>query len=268
MIPLENRPVGIFDSGIGGLTVLKEVIRLLPWEDTVYLGDTARVPYGAKSPETVTRYAIENTRFLLKASVKMIVVACNTVSAVSLASLRESFSAPMVGVLEPGARAAVRTTENGKIGVIGTEATIRSQAYTQAIQRIRPDIQVSGVPCPLFVPLVEEGWTREEVALRVAERYLDPLIKAGVDTLVLGCTHYPLLKPVIQKVMGGNVQLIDSAEEAALEVMKTLEAEKLLQGSPRTPSRHFFVTDAPDRFGDMGRQFLGSELTTVEKVEL
>lgn len=264
----DNRPIGIFDSGIGGLTVLREIARLLPWEDTLYLGDMARVPYGNKSPETVTRYAFENTRFLLEASVKMIVVACNTVSSVGLAALQRKSPVPIVGVLEPGARAAVRATENGRIGVIGTEVTIRSGAYARAIQKIRPDVRVAGIPCPLFVPLVEEGWTHDEIADQVAARYLTPLHEEGIDTLVLGCTHYPLLKPPIRRVMGLDVTLIDSGEETALEVLRTLEEMNFLHGEPRAPQRRFCVTDAPARFEELGRRFLGETLTEVETVEL
>ncbi|MBI5197801.1 MAG: glutamate racemase [Nitrospirae bacterium] len=263
-----NRPIGIFDSGIGGLTVLREVFRLLPWEDTLYLGDMARVPYGTKSPETVTRYAFENTRFLLNASVKMIVVACNTASAVGLSALQQAFPVPIIGVLEPGARAATRQTENKKIGVIGTEVTIRSQAYSKAIEKIRPDVEIIAAACPLFVPLVEEGWIRDEIAFQVADRYLSPLKAHHVDTLVLGCTHYPLLKPVIRRVMGEEVNLIDSAEETALEVMKQLEERRLLHHHARQSLRQYFVTDAPSRFEEMGKRFLGEALTSVEKVDL
>jgi glutamate racemase len=268
MTDMKNRPIGLFDSGIGGLTVLREVIRLLPWEDTLYLGDTARVPYGTKSPETVTRYAIEDTRFLLKSSVKMIVVACNTASAISLGALQQAFPVPIIGVLEPGARAAARQTENGRIGVIGTEATIRSQAYSRAIEKIRPDAHIVGMACPLFVPLVEEGWNRDPIALQIAERYLSPLKAQGVDTLVLGCTHYPLLKAVIRRAIGEEITLIDSAEETALDVMRHLEKNGFVHHHPRDPQRRYFVTDVPARFEEMGRQFLGETLNSVEKVEL
>jgi glutamate racemase len=263
-----SQPIGLFDSGIGGLTVLREITRLLPWEDTTYLGDMARVPYGSKSPETITRYAFEDTRFLLESSVKVIVVACNTVSSVCLQTLQQTFPIPTLGVVEPGARAAVRACENGKIGVIGTDVTIRSRSYTQAILKLCPDVQVAEAACPLFVPLVEEGWNRDDIAYQIAERYLAPLKDNGIDTLVLGCTHYPLLKAVIRRVMGVGVTLIDSGEETALEVMRLLEQSHLLQNKPRNPERRFFVTDAPARFEEMGRRFLGETITHIEKVDL
>jgi len=199
-------PIGIFDSGIGGLTVLKEIITALPDEDTLYLGDTARLPYGTKSEETVIKYSVENTRFLLKYNIKLLVVACNTASAVSLQVLRKQFSIPIVGVIEAGARAASRATKNGKVGIIGTETTVSSGAYTKAIREINSDIDTFGQSCPLFVPLVEEGWIDDDVTFTVAERYLGNLKDKGIDTLVLGCTHYPLLKGVIQKVMGDSVR--------------------------------------------------------------
>ncbi|OGW44298.1 MAG: glutamate racemase, partial [Nitrospirae bacterium RBG_16_43_11] len=199
-------PIGVFDSGIGGLTVLKEIITVLPNEDTLYLGDTARLPYGTKSEETVVKYSIENTRFLLKYNIKLLVVACNTASAVSLSELRKQFSIPIIGVVEAGARAASRATKNGKVGIIGTETTVSSGAYTKAIREINADIETFGQSCPLFVPLVEEGWIDDDVTLAVAERYLGGFKNKGIDTLVLGCTHYPLLKGIIQKVMGNDVR--------------------------------------------------------------
>lgn len=269
-----KRPIGIFDSGIGGLTVLKEIIRALPGEDTLYLGDTARLPYGTKSEETVIKYSIENTRFLLQYDIKLLVVACNTASAVSLPVLRKEFPIPLLGVIEAGARGAARATQNGKVGIIGTETTIRSSAYTKAIKAINPDIETIGQPCPLFVPLVEEGWSDDEITLSVAGRYLTPLRKEGIDTLVLGCTHYPLLKEAIRRVMGDKVTLIDSAEETALEVKEALSRLGLTSsskgGSPsgRGPVRRYFVTDVPLRFEDQGGRFLGEEIAKVEKVVL
>ena len=215
-------PIGIFDSGIGGLTVLKEIITALPEEDTLYLGDTARLPYGTKSEETVIKYSVENTRFLLKYNIKLLVVACNTASAVSLQVLRKQFSIPIVGVIEAGARAASRATKNGKVGIIGTETTVSSGAYTKAIREINSDIDTFGQSCPLFVPLVKEGWIDDDVTFTVAERYLGVLKDKWIDMLVLGCTHYPLLKGIIQKVMGDGVRLIDSAEETAAEVKEVL----------------------------------------------
>jgi glutamate racemase len=280
-------PIGIFDSGIGGLTVLKEVIKTLPGEDTLYLGDTARLPYGTKSEETVIKYSVENTRFLLKYDIKLLVVACNTASAVSLQVLRKQFSIPIVGVIEAGARAASRATKNGKVGIIGTETTVSSSAYTKAIREINADIDTVGQSCPLFVPLVEEGWIDDDVTLAVAERYLRVLKNKGIDTLVLGCTHYPLLKGIIQKVMGESVRLIDSAEETATEVKEVLMrlsltgASKLsgteLNSVPDTsrsdrggsaPVRGYFVTDVPRRFEEQGSRFLGERIGKVEKVAL
>ncbi len=287
-------PIGIFDSGIGGLTVLKEVIKTLPGEDTLYLGDTARLPYGTKSEETVIKYSVENTRFLLKYDIRLLVVACNTASAVSLQVLRKQFSIPIIGVIEAGARAASRATKNGKVGIIGTETTVSSSAYTKAIREVNADIDTVGQSCPLFVPLVEEGWIDDAVTMAVAERYLGALKNKGIDTLVLGCTHYPLLKGIIQKVMGDSVRLIDSAEETASEVKDVLMQMKLTSEDQRdmnvppigdrrgflTPSegfsnenmslpvRRFFVTDVPRRFEEQGSRFLGERIGKVEKVIL
>jgi len=270
----EKRPLGIFDSGIGGLTVLKEIIKLLPEEETLYLGDTARLPYGTKSEETVIKYSIENTRFLLKYNIKLLVVACNTASAVSLPVLRKEFPLPLIGVIEAGARAATKATKNGRIGIIGTETTIRSSAYTKAIKSVNPDITVIGQPCPLFVPLVEEGWLNDDITISVAGRYLTSLRNDRIDTLVLGCTHYPLLKSAIQKVMGDGVRLIDSAEETASEVRELLTNLGLinLSGSESaaktTPVRRYFVTDVPVRFEEQGSRFLGEKIYKVDKVDL
>ena len=269
-----KRPIGIFDSGIGGLTVLKEIIRVLPGEDTLYLGDTAHLPYGTKSGETVIKYSIQNTRFLLQFNVKLLVVACNTASAVSLFVLRKEFSLPLVGVIEAGARAAAKVTKNGKVGIIGTETTVRSSAYTRAIKAIHAGIDTLSQACPLFVPLVEEGWIQDDITLSVVERYLAPLKKEGIDTLVLGCTHYPLLKKAIQQVMGSGVALIDSAEETASEVKAMLTHLGLL--APVTEedlpavstTRRFFVTDVPLRFEEQGSRFLGEKISTVERIDL
>ena len=217
----EPRPIGIFDSGIGGLTVLKEIYRKLPHESTVYLGDTARVPYGIRSAETVTRYSMENTKFLFSQDVKMIVVACNTASSLSLEAIRSSVPVPFVGVIEPGAKAAAAATRNKRIGVIGTEGTIKSNSYSRAIMKIDNSIEVFGMACPLFVPLVEEGWTEGKIAEMVAREYLKEIKQKDIDTLVLGCTHYPLLKGILSDVMGEGVNLIDSAIETAREIKKS-----------------------------------------------
>lgn len=260
-----ENPIGIFDSGIGGLTVFKEVSRVLPSENIIYLGDTARVPYGIRSPETVTRYSFECTEFLLKQSIKLLVVACNTVSAISLYKIKKRVPIPVIGVIEPGAKAAVNSTRNKKIGIIGTEATIRSKAYFRAIKRMNKDIEVVGLPCPLFVPLVEEGWTDGIIARLVVERYLNRLKDKGADTMVLGCTHYPLLKGVIQEVMEG-VALIDSAVETGKVVSNVLAKMKMLGKAEKLPYHRFFVTDSPEKFVNVGERFLGREIKKIEKV--
>jgi len=263
-----KRPIGIFDSGIGGLTVLKEIFDKLPNENTIYLGDTARVPYGNRSPETVTRYSFENTRFLSSKDVKILVIACNTASSVSLDAVRKSFPVPVVGVIEPGAKAAVAATIKKKIGVIGTDATIRSSSYTRAIQAIDPSIDVFAIPCPLFVPLVEEGWTDGNITEMVVDRYLAGMKDMNIDTLVLGCTHYPLLKDVLSKVMGDGVTLIDSAIETAYEISRILDAQGLMN-IPGQPVRHeFYVTDSPQKFLSVGERFLGRTIENIEQIQL
>lgn len=260
--------IGIFDSGVGGLTVLREVIHALPQEDTIYLGDTARVPYGTKSPETVARYAHQIARFLVSKGIKLLVVACNTATAVALDSLAGAFPIPVVGVVEPGARRAVAVTRTGRVGVIGTEGTIRSGAYTRAIKSIDPSIEVITRPCPLFVPLAEEGWTDNDVALMTAREYLEPLRDSGIDTLVLGCTHYPLLKRTIARVMGEGVVLVDSAEETARTVREILSSDGMLRPPAERGIHHFYVTDVPAGFIRVGNRFLGEELGDVFQVRL
>jgi glutamate racemase len=261
-------PIGIFDSGIGGLTVLKQIILQLPNESTIYLGDTARVPYGIRSPETVARYSFENTRFLVSKGIKILVVACNTVSSVSLDAIKNAVSVPVIGVIEPGAKAAVSSTRNKKVGIIGTDATIRSDAYTKAIKRIDNSVEIFGLPCPLFVPLVEEGWTDGTIAEMTADRYLRNIMDKGIDTLVLGCTHYPLLKGVLSKIMGRSVNLIDSAIETAKEIKIILGNFSLLKEDSRNASREFYVTDSPERFVSVGERFLGRKIKYIEKIEL
>ncbi|NCO83323.1 MAG: glutamate racemase [Nitrospirae bacterium CG_4_10_14_3_um_filter_44_29] len=263
-----NSPIGVFDSGVGGLTALKELFRLLPDENTIYLGDTARVPYGIRSPETVTRYSFENVRFLASKGIKLLVVACNTASSVSLEAIRKSVSVPVIGVIEPGASEAVKSTRNKKIGVIGTEATIRSSAYKKAIEAIDGSAQVFGFSCPLFVPLVEEGWIEGEIAMMIAEKYLRKVKEKGVDTLVLGCTHYPLLKKVIAEVMGSDIRLIDSAVEATKRTAGTLKKDGIERRVKERPSREFYVTDSPERFIMVGERFLQQKIERIEKIEL
>jgi glutamate racemase len=264
----KDMPIGIFDSGIGGLTVLKEIISRLPGESTVYLGDTARVPYGSRSAETVTRYSFENTRFLFSRGIKILVIACNTASSISLEAVRKSVSLPVVGVIEPGARAAVSATRKRKIGVIGTYATIRSNSYTKAIKAIDNSIEVFSLPCPLFVPLVEEGWTEGAVAELTAETYLKDMRNEGIDTLVLGCTHYPLLKKVIARIMGDQVKLIDSAIETAFAIKKILSDMSLLREDQGACVREYYVTDSPDKFVAVGERFLGSPIDLIKTIEL
>ena len=266
----DPRPLAVFDSGLGGLTVLRALRGRLPSESVLYLGDTARVPYGTRADDTVLRYAREAAAFLVAREVKALVVACNTVSAVALEALAAEVPVPVVGVLDPGAREACRRTRSGVVGVIGTAATIRSDAYARRIRELRPDARVLQVPCPLFVPLAEEGWDEGDVPRLVAERYLGGLRREGVDTLVLGCTHYPILRPVVAAVMGDGVTLVDSAESVADEVTRLL-ADRGLAAPDDGDSRrddHFFVTDSSERFREVGERFLGSALARLEQVSL
>lgn len=261
-----NRPIGIFDSGIGGLTAVKEITRSLPAEDIVYFGDTARVPYGTKSPATVIKFSIENALFLLRFRVKLIVVACNTSSSYSLPVLEGNFKVPVVGVITPGAEEAVRVTASGCIGIIGTRATIQSGAYEKKIKGMNPRLRVFSRACPLFVSLVEEGWLNDRITYKIAERYLEPFKAKKIDTLVLGCTHYPLLKKVIKKVMGGDVRLIDSAKQAANYVKETLSREGILASGGKKGKCRFYVSDEPARFAGIGERFLGQKIRFVKKV--
>jgi len=255
--------IGVFDSGVGGLTVFREIARALPREPLVYLGDSARVPYGTKSPATVVRYSLEAARHLLARDVKMLVVACNTATAAALPVLRETLPIPVIGVVEPGARAAVERT-SGVVGVIATEGTVRAKAYTNAIHALDPDIEVIESAAPLFVPLAEEGWANTHVAREVAEIYLEPLIDAGIDTLVLGCTHYPILRATIEQVVGDAVQIVDSAETTALSVKQLLGDSKGVDA----PQHHFLVTDAEERFRRIAGEFLEQEIANLELVSL
>jgi len=259
------KSIGVFDSGVGGLTVVKELIRQLPNENIVYFGDTARVPYGIKSRETVIRFSIENILFLLKQDVKLICVACNTASSFALPVIKNYFRAPIIGVITPGVREAVYASQNKRIGVIGTKGTIKSRTYETEIKQLDPKAKVVTASCPLFVPFVEEGWLSGEVVLSVVKSYLKPLKDAGVDTVILGCTHYPLLKPVIQQVLGKDVVLIDSAKQVACEVKKILASEDLFnrgKGGKNT----FYVSDNPEWFSGLAQRFLGSPLRNVKKV--
>lgn len=265
---MSQRAIGVFDSGVGGLTVFKEILQQLPGEELIYLGDTARVPYGTKSPATVLRYALEAAEFLVAQQVKMLVVACNTASSVALPELERRFQLPVFGVIEPGARKAVAMTRKGRIGVVGTEGTIKSGAYTRAIHALNPTIEVFTAACPLFVPLAEEGWAEHAVAHLTAAEYLAPLIRQGIDTLVLGCTHYPLLKATLRRVLGDSVVLVDSAEETARMVAGLLWERQLTRSGDAPRSPRFFVTDVPARFQRVGGDFLGAPLEAVTQIEL
>jgi glutamate racemase len=257
-------PIGVFDSGLGGLTVAGEIMRQLPAEGLIYFGDTARVPYGPKAPSTVRRYSREIASFLELEGVKAIVVACNTATAHALAALRAELRLPVIGVIEPGARAAVAATRSGRIGVIGTAGTIRSGAYERAIRELAASAHIAVQPCPLFVPLVEEGWLETEATRLIARHYLQPLVDADVDTVVLGCTHYPLLKPVLAEVLGDRVRLIDSAAETAAETRRLLVDRDLEAPPSRDPTHRFVASDDSNQFLKLGQRFLGHALDAVE----
>ncbi|HEX2723472.1 MAG TPA: glutamate racemase [Gemmatimonadaceae bacterium] len=261
-------PIGVFDSGIGGLTVVRELIRQLPNESIIYFGDTARVPYGPKSPDTVLRYSREITSFLRGQGVKAIVIACNTATAHALNALRAENDLPIVGVIEPGSRAAAKVTRSGKVGVIGTQGTISSRAYEHAIAAVAPSAEITALACPLFVPLVEEGWLDKDATRLIAKEYLDPLSDCDVDTLVLGCTHYPLLKAVIGNAVGREVRLIDSAAETAAETAQTLRETGLAHERTDDARYRFIASDAPEQFLRVGQRFLGSSIDRVETVTL
>ena len=257
------RPIGIFDSGIGGLTVVRALRKLLPHEDLIYLGDTGRYPYGTKSADVICRYSFENTEFLVDKGIKLLVVACNTSTAVALEALQARYDVPVVGVIEPGVQAAVKATRNRKVGVIATEGTIRSGAYTRALRQARPDLEIYTRACPLFVPLAEEGWVDNEVAQLAARSYLGSLAQSGIDTLILGCTHYPLLKTVIRDTIGRGVRLVDSGVVTAVAVTGALEARGLRRNGAAGVGS-YFVTDAPERFMKVGARFLGAPVDAVQ----
>jgi glutamate racemase len=261
-------PIGVFDSGLGGLTVVGELIRQLPRESLIYFGDTARVPYGPKSPDTIRRYSREIADFLLGEGIKALVVACNTATAHALPMLVAELPIPVVGVVEPGARAAVAATRGAGIGVIGTAGTIASGAYEHAIHALAPTARVTTQPCPLFVPLVEEGWLDTEATRLIARHYLAPIVEAGIDTLVLGCTHYPLLTPILGPIVGTSVRLIDSAHATAAATRAAIEdaglGRPMVSAEGATPRYRFIASDAPDQFLRSARRFLGA---TIERVE-
>lgn len=261
------RPIGVFDSGIGGMTVVRALTQYLPHENIVYFGDTARVPYGPKSPQVVREYAIQDTDVLLQHDVKLIVIACNTVSALALDVVQKRAKMPVIGVIIPGAEAAVQASNKKRIGVIGTLGTIYSNAYTHAIRQIDSTVKVFGQPCPLFVPLAEEGWIDHKASELIAKEYLFPLTLEKIDTLVLGCTHYPILRRIIEKALQNNVTLIDSGEATALHVKKLLEELHLENSSTMKANLQFYVSDVPHKFAEIGERFLGTTLGKVHRVE-
>ncbi|HMW01082.1 MAG TPA: glutamate racemase [Acidobacteriota bacterium] len=263
-----NQPIGIFDSGVGGLTVYRAIREQLPFEDIVYLGDTARIPYGTRSLVTVRRYALEDAAFLVSCGIKLLVVACNTASSTAMDVLTDSLSIPVIGMIGPGAQRAVNLTRNGRIGVIGTEATVGSGAYTRAIHQLLPEAVVIERSCPLFVPLTEEGWASHQVTALVAEEYLKPFARDEIDTLVLGCTHYPILRTLIQQVVGENVHLVDSGASAAEEVLTLLSGQELASPNPRAQQTRFCVTDTGQRFRRIAEIFLGHPMDQPESVDL
>ena len=265
---MDNRPIGVFDSGVGGLTVLKEMMQLIPEESVVYFGDSGRAPYGTKSKEVVIKYTFQDIRFLLDQDIKMIVVACNTASACSIEHVRSTFDIPVIEVIVPGAVTAVRTTKNKRVGVIGTSATISSGVYEKAINRIDGSIDIISKACPLFVNLVEEGWFDNDIALRIAEEYLTPLKNQGIDTLVLGCTHYPILQSTIAKVMGEDVMLVSSALEAAKVVKELMDSNGIARDNKVKPVYRYYTSDSVEKFEALGRSILERDITSAQKVDI
>ena len=264
---MDTRPIGIFDSGVGGLTVVKEMLKKLPNEDIIYFGDTARVPYGNKSNKTIIRFSIENSLFLLGFDVKMIVAACNTSSSTSLKVLKKNFKVPIVGVIQPGVRGAARCTKNRRIGIIGTRTTIASRSYEKQLKKLIPKAKIFTQACPLFVPLAEEGWINNGVAGDVAKAYLRPLKKNKIDTLILGCTHYPIMKNKIKKIVGKEVRLVDSAKQLAEEIKDILDVRNMAAGRKSQGSLKFYVSDEPEKFAQLGEKFLGRKIKIVKKAK-
>ena len=267
---MDNRPIGVFDSGLGGLTVLREIMELLPAESIVYFGDSGRAPYGTKSEETVIKYTFQDIRFLLKHDIKLIVIACNTISACSLEHVKKSFDIPVIEVVQPGAAAGVRETKNKKVGIIGTTATINSGVYEKAINGIDKSIEIYSKACPLFVPLVEEGrdWWEKSITCMAAEEYLKPLRDEGIDTLILGCTHYPLLHNTISRVMGHGVKLVSSALEVANVARRAIE-EMGIQGDSRMePVYRYYTSDSVEKFAPLCSSIIGRTIPFVEKVDI
>jgi glutamate racemase len=262
------RPIGVFDSGIGGLTVVKALQETLPNEAIFYLGDTARVPYGSKSAETVERYSLELAELLMQEDAKIVVVACNTASSVGLPKLKKNLSVPVIGVIEPGARAAVAITRNRHIGVIGTRATINSGSYEKALRTLDGELRITSRPCPLLVPLIEEGLFEDEVTERVIARYLKPMLVDGIDTLVLGCTHYPLLAPAIGRFLGDRVTIVDSARNCARAVQELLDQQSLRARLQASGHLQVALTDSADNFLGIARDALQLKIREVQLREV
>ncbi|MFH0731456.1 MAG: glutamate racemase [Candidatus Omnitrophota bacterium] len=263
-----NRPIGVFDSGAGGLTSVRQLIKFLPNEDIIYLGDTARVPYGNKSKDTIIKFSVQNALYLFKFKVKLIVIACNTSSSLALPQLKRYFQIPIIGVIEPGVKKALEITKNSRIGVIGTNATIESNAYQDKIKRQNPSIKVFTKSCPLFVPLAEEGWLNDKVTFEVIQRYLKPLKKQKIDTLILGCTHYPLLKTSIARAMGPGINLVDSAREVALNCKRLMQQKAICANAKRKGRVRFYLTDQPHNFKKLAQQFLGQRIDCVYRAKV
>ena len=262
-----DQAIGIFDSGIGGLTVVKQLVRFLPNEDLIYFGDTARLPYGTKSEKLIRQYALEDAAFLLQFGIKMLVVGCNSASAAALDLLQDKLSIPVTGVIEPGVSAAVSISRKKRIGVIGTTATISSQAYDKSIYSSDRQIEVFGQPCPLLVPLVEEGWLEDEITRMTIHKYLDPLLQKDIDVIILGCTHFPVIKALIQDVVGKSVTLIDSGEETAKKVSETLKSSDILKKNSKKGYLKVYVSDIPGKFSEIGTRFLGKPVVNAERVD-
>ncbi len=263
-----TNPIGFFDSGIGGLTVVRAVTRLMPNENIVYFGDTARVPYGSKSNETVIEYSLQAANFLLRKNIKLLVVACNTASSVALKELKRFLTIPVIGMIEPGAKMALQESRKRIVGVIGTRATINNQAYAHELKKLNPKVKVYEQACPLFVPLAEEGWLDHKVTEMIAKEYLSELKEKKIDSLILGCTHYPILADIIQKVVGKNVRLVDSGTPAAQLVEDYLNGRQLRNQSVHHGESEFYVSDVPVKFREVAERFLGKKITHLHKVEL
>ncbi|MFC1475116.1 glutamate racemase [Candidatus Zixiibacteriota bacterium] len=264
-----NSPIGIFDSGVGGLTVLKEFNKILPYEDIIYFGDVGRTPYGGRSKEIITNFTRQDIAFLLEHNVKYIICACNSASSAALDELKEQYDIKMIGVIEPGAKAAVTKTKNNRIGIIGTKATINSNIYAKIIHDINPELKVFSLACPLFVPLAEEGYIDKEATYYIARDYLQTMLDVGVDTLVMGCTHYPLLRKVIADIMGEKVKLIDSGEETAKAALQIMTDMTLVTDGKSQPGEiKYYVSDVPDKFSAVASRFLGQEVTNITRVDI